>query len=398
MSGIGSSTASSSIKSLYIPPTGAPPLLVDLPIISSKPLVPYHVTSSFALPSTSSVASDLTSAFKSLQDPTTIHSHASSASIAIYSMENDRTLSDTIVNRGHFGTDGDHRETSNLTLSGHKSGFHEVFPTGTFNLLRSSASTGNYNLGKYGTGNPNSVNMILEVSSNFRTDTARTLMSLPGGGVIGHTHSGYPRNTQEDAHDLLRDPIMYIATLDPLDPSLQGVLTKESLSCIIGSIGVSSMAPAEIIESSGIQSKLSSGVMTDSSAHTNWEKTRNDAKARVNFVYDSLSLPEQDFVRHFAGDFLSKVSPPIGSAITRSLGARATSVDRDEAFVQPISGFVGGSTMAMHSAFGGSVPSAMVSSSFGSIPMASKSIDVFPPILIKDLGYYMTEPFRTDRR
>jgi hypothetical protein len=244
--------------------------------------------------------------------------------------------------------------------------------------------------------------MILEVSGSFRTDTARTVLSMKNDDVAGHTHSGLPTNGQSEAHDVLREPIMDIAKLDP--KSSPG-LTKESIACVLGAMTVSSMAPAESIESSDITDNGKKR-SRDNNAPGSWEAKRNTVKERVNFVLQSLTPDEKSFVFKYAGDFMSEISKKRGVEI-----GRATSPTRNDKVKQPVSGFVGGGYLSpptASSAFGappkashfsafGTPPTASHSSAFGATSTAVKNVDVFPPKLVDQLGFYMTQPFRTDR-
>jgi hypothetical protein len=117
-------------------PKSNPPMLVvkpDASTTSSSTQASGQKSVPLTLPH-GGAALDVTSAFNSLLQPKLIAANAGLAITPIYSLENDHTLPGDVIGRGHFGT-SQHRETSTDTLAGHTSGFHEVFPTNTFNKL-----------------------------------------------------------------------------------------------------------------------------------------------------------------------------------------------------------------------------------------------------------------------
>ncbi|MFN8673153.1 MAG: hypothetical protein U0457_13875 [Candidatus Sericytochromatia bacterium] len=370
------------------------------------------------------VSNEQSSAFKNFScSPSLLASNASMTQIPIYTMRNDRTLPTAVITREHFGKPSDYREgTYNigginstgsfnpLIVNGEKikSGFHEVVPTNIiedfhekYTSLSSSSSSSSPSYNK------DSLGIILSVSSSFRTDTARTIMSDQNGEVALHVYSAddpHYHFNQERAHDLLRAPLVDIAKLDP---STEKGLTPNSVACVIGAISVSSMAPGESIENEFVKhpndllSITGANKPRDGSSFASWEDNRNIAKQRVNAVFSTLNPDEQAFVRRFSANYLTSVGRSIDTSHERATspvrGASAMGAKtkcQASAYLNASSSSLGAPSVALSSTSLGSPSIATSSFSSGLMPDALRNVDVFPPSYAKDLGYYFTQPFR----
>lgn len=236
----------------------------------------------------------------------------------LYSAKNDPTLTARQAEIGGFRPDayktvlGEYRGKSNKTLGGYSSGYHELaVTTSSMKFLRNATTSGrgmsvlpstsshDFFRDYYGKKvNSEALGWVLRSGDGFRSDTAQTIMSGPNGKAAGHTGSGVDTTGQDAAHVLLRVKIM-----DLLDPKLKNTpgFTERALTTILASISISSVAPGEVARTvSGGTGFLKAG----EKAKRDWEVNRNEAKNRVQHLFDALDEDEQRFVRAHAGDFL----------------------------------------------------------------------------------------------
>lgn len=240
--------------------------------------------------------------------------------VSPYSAAHDRTLTAAQASSGGFrplGTDkvvrarpideSEFRFPSNPTTSGHSSGYHEAFaPTDTMRFLsrRSVHSDGTATLPTWSSNtvlpsysgtriHEENVRHIAEASDGARTDTAQTVLSVPGGGVAGHTGSGVRTSGQAAGHDYLRHQTMRALQTPGVTSGVAGVLA--------GATTIMSMAPGESASSAD-----GAGSLKDSSAGKGWERRRNSAKHILDAHYTALPAAQQSTVmklaRHSMGD------------------------------------------------------------------------------------------------
>lgn len=214
------------------------------------------------------------------------------------------------ANEGFHTGQGNFRSPSNPTVHGHSSGYHEaVVTTNTYYFLRDAKPTGR---GTYILPNAHgnsyfhpysgrevpaqSLEIVLRLADGYRTDTARTILSAPGGKGAGHTGSGVSLKGQGPAHDLLRRAVMDVVMTDPRTPGF----SERSVATLFASITVTSMAPGEIARTlPGGSSTLKS-----SAAKVTYEVRRNMAKDHTGALNAQLSPAEQLFVRNGAQRFI----------------------------------------------------------------------------------------------
>lgn len=231
-----------------------------------------------------------------------------------YKSSSDKTLTKAQASSGGFrpiGTENvvqakpidenDFRFPSNPTTSGHSSGYHESFlPTDAMRFLSRRkvntdgtatmpAWTGNSVLPKYAGSSilePN-VRPVAEASDGARTDTARTVLSVPGGKPAGHTGSGVKTTGQAEAHDFLRHQGM--RTLQ--EPGV----TSGVAGTVAGAMTVMSVAPGQIASKA-----QNAGSLKDVQARAGYEQSRNDAKRKLDAYYQALPPKEQNVVMKLA--------------------------------------------------------------------------------------------------
>lgn len=221
-----------------------------------------------------------------------------------YSAKNDKTLTRTQSAQGGFRPNvvrqvasgrkqtSAFRFSSNPTTSGHNSGYHEaVAPTNTVKLLaqrKRAATTSRMPSSKRGfhtrySNKPireSMVEPVVALSDAARTDTARTVLSVPGGGAAGHSGSGLKTTNQSRAHDFQRQ-----TTMDMLsDPAM----TREAASLVSASLVSISSAPGE-----DARQVINSKRMKDRQAMRAYERNRNEVKRRVDALYDRSSLSDR---------------------------------------------------------------------------------------------------------
>lgn len=224
-----------------------------------------------------------------------------------YSASSDKTLTASQSSSGGFrplGTDkvvqakpideGEFRFPSNPTQSGHSSGYHESFgTTDTMRMLsrRKVKKGGKAELPSWNTNTAltgysgasileTNVKPVAEASDGARTDTAQTILSVPGGKSAGHTGSGVKTTGQAQAHDFLRHQVVRTLQEPGVTPGVAGVLA--------GSITLMSIAPGQIANTAQNADKLK-----DSGVSTQYEQRRNNGKRKLDEYFDALSPNEQ---------------------------------------------------------------------------------------------------------
>lgn len=308
-----------------------------------------------------------------------------------YEADSDSTLTEHQAKQAGFHpqawqSDEKFRYDSNpLKGKSYNSGYHEsAVTTDTFVFLRAAKDLGNGTAILPATAPKNSyfedhtgklvsstvLTWVLKNADGFRTDTAQTILSAPGGKSAGHSGSDLCLAEQGPAHDLLRDVIMRVL---PLDPAKAKGLTERSLVVLFGSITVTSIAPGELARTlPGGTASLKAG--TD--AKTRWESNRNEAKRRVDELLSGLSTDEHAFVLSQAGSFMDSTQEGVVSNRRSLAPKKATSEERDESVptLDEVGGvgYLNGTTATL----------------------AQKA----PPLQLAQQGLGMTESFRGGRR
>lgn len=282
-----------------------------------------------------------------------------------------------------FRTRAPFRVKSTRTSLGYSTGYHEAAVTtdhlyylrdavnnlnGTHTLPRTSKAS-YFGRRQFGGLKVDSVVLgwILQHADGFRTDTAQTILSAPSGQTAGHSGSGLSQVNQGAAHDLLRQKIMDLVKLKHTTPGL----TEDSLIVIFGSITVTSMAPGELARAT--LKGGTAGLKGGDEARDQWEARRNQAKERVQQLFDLLSKPEQDFVHQHAVEFLRSTDQ--GSTTGRLIRrGRSNSLSRDDS----------------------QVSSAVAGRGYRHPSLAPPQGEL-PPANRPERGAYITEPFRARR-
>lgn len=315
---------------------------------------------------------------------------------ARYNSAQDLTLTAAQAAAGGFRpmslNGGEFRVASNPTLANYSSGYHEAsVTTDTFIFLRGATDNknGTHTLpgtvpkGSFFTPyggtvvHSDNLNYVLKYADGFRTDTAQTILSAPVGLAAGHSGSGTDTTGQSAAHDLLRKKIMDILVLPPT--TTKG-LTERSVATLLASITVTSMAPAEIAR------KITGGTATlkaGDTARAQWEAKRNEAKRRVQEMFDTLTPDEKAFVHAHGDDFMDSTQSGLTPKPRRIPSLRATSPERD----------INGGDLTLGEVAGGGY---LAGAAAATPTLALKA----PPELtaLTDLGPSVTEPFRGLRR
>jgi hypothetical protein len=241
------------------------------------------------------------------------------------------------------------RYPSNPTKHGYDTGYHEsAVTTDTFNFLRNakqhnnethqlpSSAPVNSFFGQYvdKTVNSTALEWTLRNADGFRTDTAQTILSLGDGTAAAHSGSGLDLKGQAEAHNLLRAKIMELLFLNPKNVS---GFTERALITIFASMTVTLMAPGEVARSiSGGTNSLKAG----NHAKGNWEINRNEAKRRVEEMYEHLMSDEKKFVNLHANNFMHSIQGANVKQPRHVRPSRATSPER--CTTQKVSGEVAG--------------------------------------------------------
>jgi hypothetical protein len=224
-----------------------------------------------------------------------------------YSASGDRTLTAAQASSGGFrpiGTDrviaarpiqdSDFRFPSNPTTAGHSSGYHESFaPTDTMRFLshRTVNSDGTATLPPWSSNTvlpsysgsrirEENVRHVAEASDGARTDTAQTILSVPGGSAGGHTGSGVRTTGQAAAHDMQRH-----ATIRTLQ---EPGVTAGVAGVVAGATTILGIAPGQ-----SASSAEGAGRLKDKPARSDYEYRRNKAKRKLDRHFTSLPPAEQ---------------------------------------------------------------------------------------------------------
>ncbi len=304
-----------------------------------------------------------------------------------YARVSDPTLRRTQADTGYFSKypRRNFRAPSNPTLDGYSSGYHEsAVTTDTYKFLSEARNNGNgtHTLpdapknsfwGKYTGERVDSkvLEYILEFADGFRTDTAQTILSGPEGLAAGHSGSNIDTTGQSAAHDLLRESIIKLLKTDP--KKTPG-FTEKSVATILASITVTSIAPGELARNV----KGGSRSLKAKNVKLNYETNRTEAKRRVEAIYGTLNRVEARFADLHIQEFMDSTQqegvPQNDRRVRPSL--RATSPERDTSSIKPNE--VAGR--------------GYLSSSPTLAPLKR------PPSKLRDIGMYITEPFRALRR
>ena len=231
-----------------------------------------------------------------------------------YSASSDKTLTSSQSSSGGFrplGTDkviqakpieeNEFRFPSNPTQAGHSSGYHESFgTTDTMRMLsrRKVKSDGKSTLPSWNTNTAltgysgasileANVKPVAEASDGARTDTAQTILSVPGGKAAGHTGSGVKTTGQAPAHDFLRHQVVRSLQEPDMTPGVAGV--------VAGSITLMSIAPGQVANTAQNADKLK-----DSGVSKQYEQRRNQAKRKLDEYHQALTPAEKATVMKLA--------------------------------------------------------------------------------------------------
>lgn len=259
----------------------------------------------------------------------------------LYASADDLTLTKSQRLHGYFRDvlkGGDFRYASNPTLGKYSSGYHEAFvTTDTFNFLRRAADNGDGTHSLPSSGGSgfwaaqrgkkvfsSTLLIVLKYSDGFRTDTAQTILSAPEGRAAGHSGSDVNTKGQKGGHDLLRQSVLDLLTLD----SATTGMTEASIVAAMGGIVVTSIAPGELARTAiGGTASLKAGTP----AKVNYEFNRTGAKRKVEARYNSLQPSEKIFTHGRVSRFLENTQAGLASRPRSIPTKRATSPERDPA-------------------------------------------------------------------
>jgi len=127
------------------------------------------------------------------------------------------------------------------------------------------------------------VRPVMEAADGARPDTARTFLSVPGGGAAGHSGSNTHTAGQAAGHDFLRTQTVPMLQAPRMTPGVAGVASSALM--------VMSMAPGERAATVRDARKLK-----DVAARMTYEGDRNVAKTATRHYFDRLSSPERSDV------------------------------------------------------------------------------------------------------
>lgn len=156
------------------------------------------------------------------------------------------------------------------------------------------------------------VETLVQIGDGARTDTARTILSAPKGGVAGHSGSGVYTGGQPQAHDLVRTQSMNVLS-DPL-------MTPEAATVIASATMVYSIAPGELASKATGAHRLKAKKAKDT-----WEADRNEAKERVEAMHSTLSTSDRAVVEKHMDRFVAS----LGDSGRKRESGRATSPLRE---------------------------------------------------------------------
>lgn len=278
-------------------------------------------------------------------------------------------------------TKGAFRFESNPTVHGYSSGYHESgITTDTTDHLWNRTQLGN-GLSAFPSAAPtplkgekfyeSNVDSILKAGDGARTDTAQTILSVPqthGGGSAGHSGSNVKTTKQKQAHDLLRKTTVDMLRDNDMTPGVASVT--------FGALTVASMAPGNLASQAVDAKKIKASQIKD-----HWESQREEAKSRVEHMYQTLSPKEQARVNHH----MSNVFKSLPSD-RRLANGRCTSPVRDKKRV------------GTNALTGGGY----VSSSNDVLPTPTHSLPIKGNMSNEEYArtatLYMTQPFRGRRK
>lgn len=214
--------------------------------------------------------------------------------------------------RGKKISSADYRVRSNPTVasSRHSTGYHEattttdtaVFLSGrTIGSPRSTLPTNTSNTALSGYSGKTileaNVRPVLEAGDGARPDTARTILSVPGGTAAGHSGSGAYTGGQMAAHDFVRHQTMRMLNEPHMTSGIAGVAS--------GAVMVMSMAPGRYAKT-----VKDAGKLKDVAARQTWEADRNAAKAKLAHYHATLSPAEQRTAMSLARSAMSDLQDP----------------------------------------------------------------------------------------
>lgn len=258
-----------------------------------------------------------------------------------YKPGEDPTLKKSQADDGYFSSvldGGDFRSRSNPTLAGYSSGYHEAaVTTDTYNFLIKAKDNGDGTHTLPQTAPKNSfwadytgeevysknLEYTLKYADGFRTDTAQTVLSAPGGLAAGHSGSNLDTTGQADAHNLLRQSIIDLLQTNPQTNGF----SEESVVTTLAAITVTSIAPGEIART---VKKGSASLKSGSTSKTKYELNRNNAKRKVEAIYSNLTPAEQIFVNENSKRFMDSTQKGVSkkNKIRAIPSLRATSPER----------------------------------------------------------------------
>lgn len=198
--------------------------------------------------------------------------------------ESDRTAPPKLKNR--------RLESGPVNGGTHTSGFDEILPTNSQNRLLSDmlqkavvipAGSSPAFGGAHQSYTKPRARQLFDSAEGVRTDTANTLLALPGGGVAFHTHAGGSTSGQAEGHDVRRRAFAR-ALPQPFSPEADAVFS--------GAVMLASRPPA-VVARAGADTTL----LRDQSALSTFESDRDASKAVVNSGFKALPKSQQKAVR-----------------------------------------------------------------------------------------------------
>ncbi|MCB1735622.1 MAG: hypothetical protein H6981_02940 [Gammaproteobacteria bacterium] len=190
----------------------------------------------------------------------------------------------------------------------HTSGYDEILPTDTQTKLLSDMAGSSSSIpggtlpslgGKFTGYKRKRADDLYSAAEGVRTDTANTLLALPGGDVAFHSHAGGPTTGQAEGHHLRRRAFAR---------ALAQKWSAKADSVFAGAVLLASRPPGAQARSAVDTTKL-----RDQSALTPWEKNRETAKSMVNQGFAALPPVERTALRktiQLSFDELNKGAPP----------------------------------------------------------------------------------------
>ncbi|WP_457282552.1 hypothetical protein [Polaromonas sp. P5_D5] len=267
---------------------------------------------------------------------------------------------------------GAFRYASNPTSHGISSGYHEAFVVTDMTpklqkrvkhakgmSAMPAMEEASWKAFSHATFPESNIRPMMEAGDGARTDTARTILSGPGGSVAGHSGSGVRSTGQAAAHDMLRAASM--AALQDTE------MTPAAMAVTAAAATVLTMAPGALASRAEGAEKLK-----DKRALGTWEDDRNQAKERLAQVYGALKPAEKAVVRRH----LQALAISVGG--TRTLDPAQPSSPRRSTALE-----------AGNAVAGGGYDGSQIGGKASKAPPASGSA--------RDITQYVSEPFRVDR-